>query len=107
MTTADPDRVTVALTDMRIAAEQWRQIAAGMAEAAHAAGRLGLSAVELSFIANMLGMVDLYRQTQDRMLALLGEAERAHEWLALALESAAEAYYVYDVDSAHRLRQIS
>lgn len=107
MTTADPDRITVALADMHVAAVQWRQIAAEMAEAAHAAGRLGLSAAELSFIANMLGMVDLYQQTQDRMLALFGEAERAHDWLALALDSAAEAYYVNDVEGGDRLRQIS
>lgn len=105
MTTGD-SRIDASPDDIRINAAQWRDIAAAMSEAARCVARLSLGAKEFSFIADMLGMVDLYRETQDHLLALLGEAERTHEWLALALDTAADNYYVIDVAAARKLGQI-
>jgi len=106
MTTPKPNQIIAALADMRSDAAVWREIAAEMREAARVADRLDLGPLQWSFLADQLGMVDLYRLTQDRLVALLGEAGLAYESLARALDTAADNYYVDDDAGARRLGRI-
>ncbi|NUT20829.1 MAG: hypothetical protein HOV77_16740 [Hamadaea sp.] len=97
-------QLTASLAAMRHDAVEWRDMAAAFRSAGQVAERLDLGELQLSFIADKLGMVELYRSVQDRMIALIGEAVQSHELMAASLETAADGYAADDAAALHRMQ---
>ncbi len=65
-----------------------------------------LAAVHLSYIGDKVGLVDMYRNLQDRLIRLLNEGTETFESLAAALRSAADGYERDEAEAVHRLNNI-
>ena len=73
MTQPDPQQIAAALDAMRGDATMWHEMAGEMRTAAAVADRLDLTKLHFSKLGDMLGMVDLYRDVQDRMVQLINQ----------------------------------
>lgn len=106
MTQPDPQQIAAALDAMRGDATMWREMAGEMRSAAVVADRLDLTKLHFSKLGDMLGMVDLYRDVQDRMIQLMNQGADNFDATATALTTAADGYDKDERDNVHRFTGI-
>lgn len=106
MTQPDPQQIAAALDAMRGDAAMWKDMAGEMRSAAGVADRLDLTKLHFSKLGDMLGMVDLYRDVQDRMVQLINQGADNFDATAAALTTAADGYDKDERDSVHRFTGI-
>lgn len=106
MTQPTSQQISAALDAMRQDATMWRDMAGQMREAAGVADRLDLTKLHFSKLGDMLGMVDLYRDVQDRMVRLMQQGADNFDATAGALTTAADAYDRDEQNNVHRFTGI-
>jgi hypothetical protein len=106
VTQPDPQQIAAALDAMRGDATMWREMAGEMRSAAAVADRLDLTKLHFSKLGEMLGMVDLYRDVQDRMIQLMNQGADNFDATATALNTAADGYDKDERDNVHRFTGI-
>jgi hypothetical protein len=99
-------QIAAALDAMRKDAAVWQDMAGQMRDAAGVADRLDLSKLHFSKLGDMLGMVDLYRDVQDRMVRLIQQGAANFDATAAALTTAANGYEKDEQDNVHRFTGI-
>jgi len=99
-------QISAALEAMRADAAMWTEMAGQMREAAGVADRLDLTKLHFSKLGDMIGMVDLYRDVQDRMVRLMQQGAENFDATASALTTAANAYDQDERDNVHRFTGI-
>jgi hypothetical protein len=88
----DPGLVRAAVDALRSDALIWEESGNEVRAAAGVAAMLDLSALQFSTLCDRIGMTELYRDVQDRMVRLLSEAARVHADMALRLRQTADGY---------------
>jgi hypothetical protein len=106
MTQPTPQQVAAAIGTLRADATMWQEMAGTMREAAGTADRLDLTKLHFSKLGDMIGIVALYRDIQDRMAQLMREGGANFDVIATALQTAAAGYEKDEQDTVHRMRNI-
>jgi hypothetical protein len=106
MTQPTAQQISAALDAMRQDAAMWQQMAGDLRSAAGVADRLDLTKLHFSKLGDMLGMVDLYRDVQDRMIRLMQQGADNFDATATALTTAANGYDQDERDNVHRFTGI-
>jgi hypothetical protein len=106
VTQPSSQQIAAALDAMRSDARMWNEMAGEMRAAAGVADRLDLTKLHFSKLGDMLGMVDLYRGVQDRMIELMNQGADNFEATAAALTTAANGYEKDEQDNVHRFTGI-
>ncbi|MEV0156724.1 hypothetical protein AB0H57_23760 [Micromonospora sp. NPDC050686] len=101
-----PEKLKTSIEALRRDATVWDDSGDIMRNAAEVAARLDLAALHFSYIGDKVGLVDLYRQLQDRLIRLLGEGSETCETVAVSLRRAADGYERDEADAVHRLNNI-
>jgi hypothetical protein len=98
--------VLAAIAALRADAGTWDDAAGELREAAAVAARLELGALHFSYLADQLGLVEVYQQLQDRLQRLLGEGADNLVALGAALHAAADGYEQDENNAVHRMTGI-
>ena len=106
MTQPSSQQISAALDAMRSDARMWKEMAGEMRAAAGVADRLDLTKLHFSKLGDMLGMVDLYRDVQDRMVRLMQQGADNFDATAAALTTAANGYEKDEQNAVHRFKGI-
>lgn len=106
MTQPTAQQISAALDAMRQDASMWREMAGELRGAAGVADRLDLTKLHFSKLGDMLGMVDLYRDVQDRMIRLMQQGADNFDATAAALTTAANGYEQDEQNNVHRFTGI-
>ena len=106
MTQPTSQQISAALDAMRQDANMWKDMAGQMRDAAGVADRLDLTKLHFSKLGEMLGMVDLYRDAQDRMVRLMQQGADNFDATATALTTAANGYEQDEQNNVHRFTGI-
>ncbi|MBY8874268.1 hypothetical protein K7640_20775 [Micromonospora sp. PLK6-60] len=101
-----PEKLKASIEALRRDATVWDDSGDILRDAAQVAARLDLAALHFSYIGDKVGLVDLYRQLQDRLIRLLGEGSATCETVAVSLRNAADGYERDEADAVHRLNNI-
>jgi hypothetical protein len=88
----DPGLVRAAIDALRSDALIWEESSSEVRAAAGVAGVLDLSALQFSTLCDQIGMTELYRDVQDRMVRLLSQAADVHADMASRLRLTADGY---------------
>lgn len=99
-------KLRVSIEALRRDAAVWDDSGDIMKRAAQVAVRLDLAALHFSYIGDKVGLVELYRQLQDRLIRLLAQGSETCEAIATSLRSAADGYERDEADAAHRINNI-
>lgn len=99
-------KIRAAIDAIRRDASMWDESADELEDAARVAGRLDLAAVHFSYIGDKVGLVDMYRQLQDKLIRLLNEGSDTLESIAAALRTAADGYEQDEANAVHRTNNI-
>ncbi|MEV4713294.1 hypothetical protein [Micromonospora sp. NPDC049374] len=99
-------KLRVSIEVLRQDAAVWDDSGDIMRRAAQVAARLDLAALHFSYIGDKVGLVELYRQLQDRMIRLLSEGSETCETIATSLRSAADGYERDEAANAHDINNI-
>jgi uncharacterized protein YukE len=99
-------KIKVSIAALRKDAGMWDGSADQLREAAAVAARLDLAALHFSYIGDQVGLVDMYRELQDRLIRLLTEGGDAMDSLAAALHSVADGYEQDEANGVHRMNNI-
>jgi hypothetical protein len=100
------EQVRVAIESLRQDAAMWTGMASELREAGRVADRLDLQALHFSYIADKLGMTELYHDLQNLMGQYLAQGAENFDSLAQALRSAADGYEEDERNAVHRIRTI-
>ncbi len=101
-----PDQYAVALAALRDDAKQWQDCATDLAAMKSTADGLDLEALHFSYIADKLGVTQIYREFQDKMVRLIGEGETACTNVATALNTSAQTYQQEEEAGVHRMNNV-
>jgi hypothetical protein len=99
-------QITAAIEALRVDASTWIAAADVLRDAAHVGARQDLDAFHFSYLGDLVGVTDIYRQLQHKLVRLLGEAADNATALAGALRTAADGYEQDEHDAAHRMSGI-
>jgi len=101
-----PDQYQVALAALRDDATQWQGCSDDLAAAKSTADGLDLEALHFSYVADKLGVTQLYKDFQTKMVRLLGEGETMNAAVAAALLKSAQTYQAEEESGVHRLNNV-
>jgi hypothetical protein len=101
-----PDQYAVALAALRDDAKQWQDCGADLAAAKATADSLDLEALHFSYIADKLGVTQIYKEFQDKMIRLMGEGETVCTDVANALLTSAQTYQQEEEAGVHRMNNV-
>jgi hypothetical protein len=99
-------QVKAAIQALRTDAGTWDDASDDLRAAAQVAARLELSALHFSYLADKLGLTEVYQQLQERLVLLLGEGSQNLTALAGALRAAADGYEQDETNTVHRMTGI-
>jgi hypothetical protein len=106
MTPPSADKIAAALEALRTDARAWAAAADEMSAAEQTARRLSLDAFHFTYIGDQIGITEVYRNLQDKLVTLLGQAAANFDSMALALRMSADTYQSEDEAGVHRMRNI-
>jgi len=101
-----PDQYTAALAALRDDATQWTGCADDLAAAKSTADGLDLEALHFSYIADKLGVTQLYADFQSKFVRLLGEGETMSRGVADSLLASAQTYQQEEEAGVHRMNDV-
>jgi hypothetical protein len=101
-----PDQYKVALEALRSDAKQWTGCADDLAAAKSTADNLDLSALHFSYIADKLGVTQIYTDFQNKMVRLIGEGDTTCRSVAGALEKSAQTYEAEETAGVHKYNKV-
>jgi hypothetical protein len=84
----------------------WDEASDELREAAAVAARLELSALHFSYLADKLGLTEVYQRLQERLQQLLLEGADNFTALSGAMRAAADGYEQDEVNTVHRMTGI-
>src|SRR5689334_10241054 len=96
------DQVKVACEALRSDAKKWTTASDDMAAASQAAQGLVLGREQFGFAAEGRGVMEAYKNLQDRIAGLLTGADTEFDKISAALKTAADAYETEDAAGAHQ-----
>ncbi|MFI7540158.1 hypothetical protein [Actinoplanes sp. NPDC049599] len=99
-------QIQAAVQALRKDADTWAAGSDKLVDAAAVAARLELSALHFSYIADQLGLTEVYQQLQQRLATLLNEGAANFTALSGALRDAADGYEQDEINAVHRLTGI-
>jgi hypothetical protein len=99
-------QVKAAIEALRKDAGTWDAGSDELRAAAGVAARLELSALHFSYLADKLGLTEVYQQLQQRLCQLLNEGGDNFTALAGALRAAADGYEQDEINTVHRMTGI-
>ena len=99
-------QIKAAIEALRKDAATWDAGSAELRDAAMVAGRLELSALHFSYLADQLGLTEVYQQLQQRLYHLLNQGSDNFVELAGALRAAADGYEQDEANTVHRMTGI-
>ena len=99
-------QIQAAIQALRKDADTWAAGSGKLVDAAAVAARLELSALHFSYIADQLGLTEVYQQLQQRLCTLLTEGAANFTALSGALRAAADGYEQDESNAVHRLTGI-
>ena len=99
-------QILAAIGALRRGAGRWDEASGELRRAAAVAGRLDLSALHFSYLADQLGLTEVYQQLQDRLGQLLNEGADNFTALYGALIEAADGYENDETNAVHRMTGI-
>lgn len=101
-----PDQYSVALAALRDDATQWQGCSDELKAAKATADSLDLEALHFSYIADKLGVTQIYTDFQNKMVRLLGEGEAMSAGVASALLKSAQTYQDEEESGIHRMNNV-
>ena len=99
----DANQVKLALDAMDLDVTMWKEVAADCRSAAGVGARLDLSSLHFTYIGDKAGLVDAYRDLQNRLVSLAGQAAANYDSVAGALAQAAKDYKADDEAGKHAI----
>jgi len=99
-------QIQAAIQALREDAATWAAGKDKLVDAAAVAARLELSALHFSYIADQLGLAEVYQQLQQRLYTLLNEGAANFLALSTALNDAADGYERDEINAVHRMTGI-
>ena len=99
-------QIKAAIEALRKDAGTWDAASDELRQAARVAARLELSALHFSYLADQLGLTEVYQQLQDRLHQLLNEGADNLTALSGALRAAADGYEQDEINTVHRMTGI-
>jgi hypothetical protein len=99
-------QIKAAIQTLRKDADTWAAGKDNLVDAAAVAARLELSALHFSYIADQLGLAEVYQQLQQRLYTLLNEGAANFLALSTALRDAADGYEQDEINAVHRMTGI-
>jgi len=99
-------QIQVAIQALRKDGDTWAAGSDKLREAAAVAARLELSALHFSYLADQLGLTEVYQQLQQRLHTLLTEGADNLTALSAALRDAADGYEQDEINAVHRMTGI-
>lgn len=100
------DQYTVALAALRDDAKQWQGCSDDLAAAKSTADTLDLEALHFSYVADKLGVTQIYTEFQNKMVRLIGEGEAMCASVANALNESAQTYQAEEEAGVHRMNNV-
>lgn len=101
-----PQQLEVALNALTDDAGIWNNVSKDLGAAKQAASDLDLTALHFSYIGDKLGMTELYRKIQEKMVRLLGEGEQHDAEVASALIAVRTTYEQEEQEGVHRMKGV-
>ncbi len=101
-----PDQYQAALTALRDDATQWQGCSDDLAAAKSTADGLDLEALHFSYIADKLGLTQLYQDFQAKMVRLIGEGETMTAAVSAGLLKSAQTYQAEEEAGVHRMNNV-
>lgn len=101
-----PEQYKAALDALRDDATQWEACANDLVAAKTTADDLDLQALHFSYVADKLGVTQLYTDFQNRMTRVLGEGDVMCRGVAESLRKAAQTYQEEEEAGVHRMNGI-
>jgi hypothetical protein len=99
-------QVKAAIAALRKDGDTWAAGSDALRDAAAVAARLQLSALHFSYLADQLGLTEVYQQLQQRLSTLLNEGAANFTALSAALKDAADGYEQDEINAVHRMTGI-
>jgi len=99
-------QIKAAIQALRKDADTWAAGKDKLVDAAAVAARLELSALHFSYVADQLGLSEVYQQLQQRLYTLLNEGAANFLALSAALNDAADGYEQDEANAVHRMTGI-
>lgn len=99
-------QIQAAIQALRKDADTWAAGRDKLVDAAAVAARLELGALHFSYIADQLGLAEVYQQLQQKLHDLLHEGGANFLALSAALNDAADGYEQDEINAVHRLTGI-
>jgi hypothetical protein len=97
------EQVRVAVAALNADAAMWKQAAADLRTAAATGDRLDLSRLQLTYMAEKVGLVERYQQIQAQLVSVLYQGAANFDRIAATLRNAAEEYAREDAAGAHAI----
>jgi hypothetical protein len=101
-----PDQYALALAALRDDAKQWQDCSTDLAAMKTTADSLDLEALHFSYLADKLGVTQIYQDFQSKMVRLIGEGETACTNVANALLTSAQTYQQEEEAGVHRMNNV-
>jgi hypothetical protein len=99
-------QVKAAIGALRADASAWDAGAQDLRDAASAAMGLDLDAFHFSYLADQLGLTEVYQRLQQRLYGLLVQGADNLNELGGALRAAADGYEQDEINAVHRMTGI-
>jgi hypothetical protein len=99
----DKEQVRLAIEAMNTDITMWKEVAADCRSAAGVGARLDLSNLHFTYLGDKAGLVDAYRNLQDRLVSLAEQAAANYDSVAGALAKAATDYKAEDEAGKHAI----
>jgi len=99
-------QIQAAIHALREEGDRWAVGSDALLDAAGVAARLELSALHFSYLADQLGLTEVYQQLQQRLCTLLNEGAANFTALSAALKDAADGYEQDENNAVHRMTGI-
>lgn len=106
MSQPSQEKIDVAIQTLRDDAQKWRFAAGELELAAKVAGELDFQAFHFSYIGDLIGVTEAYRNLQDKLINVLNGGAANFRNVAQALTLAADGYQEDERNGVHRFKNI-
>lgn len=100
----DTDQLKVALGALYQDARMWEQASVDLLAAASVGDRLDLNRLQLTYMAEKVGLVEAYQGMQAHLVSLMNQGAANFNSIAAALRKAADDYAREDAAGAHAIK---